>query len=231
MIRWCAGTCRRGNSFRPSCLGLAESWEVSKDDHTKWIFHLRRGVKFHDGTDFNADAVIWNWDALKNKDAPQYDPTQAGADRRTRITVIKSWRKLDEYTVEFTTTRPSSFVPYQLVYVFYVSPTQWEKVGRDWRALANNPAGTGPFKLARLVPRERAELEPNRDYWDKKRAFPMADKVVLLPHAGGDHPLGGAAQWTGGLDRSATTRCHSWAATGRLSDHAYGPTHITGPIA
>ena len=66
------------------------------------------------------------------------------------------------------------------MYVFYVSPTQWEKVGRDWRALANSPAGTGPFKLARLVPRERAELEPNRDYWDKKR-LPMADKVVLFP--------------------------------------------------
>ena len=87
-----------------------------------------------------------------------------------RITVIKSWRKLDEYTVEFTTTRPSSFVPYQLVYVFYVSPTQWEKVGRDWRALRQQSAGTGPFKLAGLVPRERAELEPNRDYWDKNRA-------------------------------------------------------------
>jgi ABC-type transport system substrate-binding protein len=38
--------------------GLAESWEVSKEDNTKWIFHLRRGVKFHDGSAFNADAVI-----------------------------------------------------------------------------------------------------------------------------------------------------------------------------
>jgi peptide/nickel transport system substrate-binding protein len=152
---------------------------VRADDPTKWIFKLRRDVKFHDGTDFNADAVLWNWDAIKNKDAPQYDPTQAGL-VSARITVMKSWRKLDDYTVEFTTTRPSSFVPYQVVYVFYVSPSQWEKVGRDWRALANSPAGTGPFKLARLVPRERAELEPNRDYWDKKRV-PMADRVVLLP--------------------------------------------------
>ena len=136
-------------------------------------------MKFHDGTDFNADAVLWNWDAIKNKDAPQYDPSQAGF-VAPRITVMKSWRKLDDYTVEFTTTRPSSFVPYQVVYIFYVSPTQWEKVGRDWRALANSPAGTGPFKLGKLVPRERAELEPNRDYWDQKRV-PKADKVVLLP--------------------------------------------------
>ncbi len=176
LVRW---DLSQGEQLPAIMPGLAESWEVSKDDPSKWIFHLRRDVKFHDGTDFNADAVLWNWDAIKNKDAPQYDPTQAGL-VSARITVMKSWRKLDDYTVEFTTTRPSSFVPSQVVYIFYVSPTQWEKVGRDWRALANSPAGTGPFKLARLVPRERAELEPNRDYWDKQR-IPKADKVVLLP--------------------------------------------------
>jgi ABC-type transport system substrate-binding protein len=136
-------------------------------------------VKFHDGTDFNADAVVWNWEALSNKDARQYDARQAGQ-LAARGMVISGWRKIDEYTVEFTTARPSSFVPYQLIYVLYASPTQWEKVGRDWKALANAPAGTGPFKLARLVPRERAELEPNRDYWDPQR-IPKARRVVLLP--------------------------------------------------
>jgi peptide/nickel transport system substrate-binding protein len=176
LVRWDLSQGERLPAIVP---GLAESWEVSKDDNTKWIFHLRRGVKFHDGTDFTADAVIWNWDAIKNKDAPQYDPRQASVVAQ-RITVMQSWRKLDDYTVEFTTSRPSSFVPYQVVYIFYVSPTQWEKVGRDWQVLANNPAGTGPFKLAKLVPRERAELEPNRDYWDKSRV-PKADRVVLLP--------------------------------------------------
>ena len=155
----CAGTCPR-ERLPQIAPALAESWEVSKDDPTKWIFKLRRGVKFHDGTDFNADAVLWNWDAIKNKDAPQYDPSQAGF-VAPRITVMKSWRKLDDYTVEFTTTRPSSFVPYQVIYIFYVSPTQWEKVGRDWRALANSPAGTGPFKLGKLVPGARgAGAEP-----------------------------------------------------------------------
>ena len=42
--------------------GLAEHWEQDKEDKTKWIFHLRRGVKFHDGSEFNADAAIWNLD-------------------------------------------------------------------------------------------------------------------------------------------------------------------------
>jgi ABC-type transport system substrate-binding protein len=176
LINWDLSQGERLASLVP---GLAESWEVSPADHTKWIFHLRRGVKFHDGTDFSADAVLWNWDKLRTKDAPQYDARQAGL-ITPRISTIQSWRKLDEYTVEFTTMRPSSFVPFQLMYVLYTSPTQWEKVGRDWRAFANNPAGTGPFKLSHLVPRERAELEPNHAYWDAKRV-PKAAKVVLLP--------------------------------------------------
>jgi peptide/nickel transport system substrate-binding protein len=159
--------------------GLAESWEVSKEDNTKWIFHLRRGVKFHDGTEFNADAVIWNMERVRNKDAPQFDPKQA-AMVEFRIPLLKSWRKIDDYTVEFTTIRPSSFVPYQVCYVLFSSPTQWENMGRDWGKVAMNPAGTGPFKLRRLVPRERAELEPFTEYWDKKR-IPRADKLILLP--------------------------------------------------
>ena len=176
LINWDLSQGERLPSLVP---GLAESWEVSPVDHAKWIFHLRRGVQFHDGTDFNADAVLWNWDKLRTKDAPQYDARQAGL-ITPRISTIQSWRKLDEYTVEFTTMPPSSFVPFQLMYVLYTSPTQWEKAGRDWRVFANHPAGTGPFKLSRLVPRERAELEPNHAYWDKQRV-PKAERVVLLP--------------------------------------------------
>ena len=159
--------------------GLAESWEVSKEDNTKWIFHLRRGVKFHDGSEFNADAVIWNMERVRNKEAPQFDSKQASF-VDFRIPLLKSWRKIDDYTVEFTTIQPSSFVPYQVCYVLFSSPTHWEKMGRDWGKVAQNPSGTGPFKLTRLVPRERAELEPFADYWDKQRV-PRADKVILLP--------------------------------------------------
>jgi peptide/nickel transport system substrate-binding protein len=159
--------------------GLAERWEVSPEDNTRWIFHLRRGVKFHDGTAFNADAVIWNMERIRNKEAPQFDPKQA-AFVEFRIPLLQSWRKLDDYTVEFTTTRPSSFVPYQVCYVLFSSPAQWENMGRDWGRVAMQPAGTGPFKLARLVPRERAELEPNPEYWDKTR-LPRVDRVILFP--------------------------------------------------
>jgi peptide/nickel transport system substrate-binding protein len=176
LVRWDLSQGERLPDIAPA---LAESWEVDKNDVHRWVFKLRRGVKFHDGSDFNADAVIWNWDKIRNKEVPQYDTQQAG-NVGFRLTTIKSYRKLDDYTVEFTTTQPSSFVLFQLVYVLYSSPAQWEKVGRDWRAFAANPSGTGPFKMARFVPRERAEYEPNKEYWDKNR-MPKVDKVVLLP--------------------------------------------------
>src|SRR5215470_10095271 len=54
--------------------GLAEKWEQAADDKKTWIFHLRKGVKFHDGTDFNADVVIWNLERIFNKDSAQFEP-------------------------------------------------------------------------------------------------------------------------------------------------------------
>ena len=186
---------------------LAESWEVDKnDDRCKWRFKLRRGVKFHDGSDFNADAVIWNWEKIRNKDAPQYDSKQA-VRLPSRITVIKDYRKIDDYTVEFTTTRPSSFVPFQVVYVLYSSPAQWEKLGRDWRAFAAKPVRHRAFKMTRFVPRERAEYEPNPEYWDTQ-PHPQSRQSDPAPHAGSHDAARGAAHRPSGLDRSATARCH-----------------------
>jgi len=176
LVRWDLSQGERLPDIAPA---LAESWEVDKNDVHRWVFKLRRGVKFHDGSDFNADAVIWNWDKIRNKEAPQYDTKQAG-EVAPRLTAIKGYKKIDDYTVEFTTTQPSSFVLFQLIYVLYSSPAQWDKVGKDWRTFAANPSGTGPFKMSRFVPRERAEYEPNKEYWDKNRV-PKVDRVVLLP--------------------------------------------------
>jgi peptide/nickel transport system substrate-binding protein len=176
LVRWDLSQGERLPDIAPA---LAESWEVDQNDVHRWVFKLRHGVKFHDGSDFNADAVIWNWDKIRNKEAPQYDTKQAG-EVAPRLTAIKGYKKIDDYTVEFTTTQPSSFVLFQLIYVLYSSPAQWDKVGKDWRAFAVNPSGTGPFKMTRFVPRERAEYAPNKEYWDKNRV-PKVDRVVLLP--------------------------------------------------
>ncbi len=166
---------------RPSGLvpGLAESWSVNPNDQTKWTFKLRQGAKFHDGSEFDADAVIFNFDKLFKKDAPQYSARQASL-VNFRIPAFKSVKKIDKYSVEFTTKAPDSFFPFQVVYILMASPAQWEKMGKDWKNVANSPSGTGPWKLTKLVARERAEFVPNTEHWDKGRV-PKLDKVITLP--------------------------------------------------
>jgi peptide/nickel transport system substrate-binding protein len=169
----------RGDRLPALTPGLAESWEVRKDNPLLWTFKLRKGVQFHDGSPFNADAVVFTFESVKNKDAPQFDRVGAG-NTGFRLSLIKKVKKIDDYTVEVESVKPSSFVPYQLLYVMMVSPANWNKVGKDWRKYAESPSGTGPLKVTRFVPRERLELEANRAYWNPKR-MPKVDKLVLLP--------------------------------------------------
>jgi peptide/nickel transport system substrate-binding protein len=159
--------------------GLATEWSVDDKDKNRWTFKLRKGVKFHDGSDFNADAVIWNMEKIFNKAAPQFDVKQA-AQVRSRLLSLKGYRKIDDYTVEITTLHVDSIFPYQVCQMFYSSPAQWEKVGRDWNKFAHQPSGTGPFRLERLVPRERAELVRNSSYWDPKRVA-KSERLILMP--------------------------------------------------
>jgi len=159
--------------------GLATEWKVDAADQKKWTFALRRDVKFHDGSTFNADAVIWNLDKVLEEKTPQFDKRQS-AQVKPRLPSVASYRKVDDDTVEITTKDVDSFFPYQMLWFLVSSPAQYEKVGRDWDKFASAPAGTGPFRLDRLVPRERVELVKNPDYWDKKR-IPKVDRLVLIP--------------------------------------------------
>lgn len=158
--------------------GLATSWKQDAKDPNTWLFTLRKDVKFHDGTPFNADAFVWNMERYMNDKSRQFEPQAAGL-TRARNPYIKSYRKVDENTVSVTTIRPLSYFPMLMVYPLMTSPTGWEKAG-TWAAYANAPSGTGPFKLARWTPRQSAELEKNTAYWDKARV-PKLDKIVLVP--------------------------------------------------
>ncbi|TCH99541.1 ABC transporter substrate-binding protein [Roseococcus sp. SYP-B2431] len=158
--------------------GLATAWEADASDRKKWVFKLRPGVKFHDGSDFDADAVIWNFEKVLNPQAPHFDNRQA-AQVRPRLPSVASWRKIDAMTVEVTTRAVDSIFPYQMLWFLISSPAQYEKLGRSWERFASEPSGTGPFRLARLVPRERAELVRNTGYWNPAR-MPKADRIVLV---------------------------------------------------
>ena len=172
--------------------GLATEWKVDDADHTKWTFKLRPGVKFHDGSDFNADAVVWNVEKVLKKDALQYDASQVGI-TASRMPTLVSARKIDDFTVEMTTKEPDSFLPINLTNLFMASPTKWRKLydaasGADdkaksaaaWEAFAHDASGTGPWKMSSFTPRERLELVKNENYWNKARV-PHIDKMVLLP--------------------------------------------------
>ena len=166
---------------KPSGLipGLAESWEVSKTEPTKWTFKLRKGVKFHDGSDFNADAVVFNMERLFNDKSPQYSARMVSL-TNFRLPAYKATKKIDDHTVEFETKAPDAFWPYQICYVLLASPKQWEATGKDWTKFAEKPAGTGPWKLTVLKARELAEFVPFAEHWDKTR-LPKLEKVSLIP--------------------------------------------------
>lgn len=176
LILWDLSRADRATGLVP---GLATSWKVDPADPTKWVFTLREGVKFHDGSEFNAAAVVWNYDKILKQDSPQFDPRQAGQGR-TRIPSVESYRALDAKTVEFVTHAPNALFPYEQSWILMSSPAQWEKMGRDWNKFLGAPSGTGPWKVDKYVPRERAELIPNRDYWDAARR-PKLERLVLIP--------------------------------------------------
>ena len=159
--------------------GLATEWAPVEGDPKRWIFKLRQGVKFHDGTDFDADVVVWNLEKILNDKSPQFDPKQA-AQSRQRVPTLVGWKAIDKYTVELATRVVNALFPYDMSYILYSSPAQWEKLGKDWVKVALQPSGTGPFKVDRMVPRERLELLRFDGYWDKARV-PKLDKVLLFP--------------------------------------------------
>ncbi len=180
----------------PSVLipGLATSWAVDAKDKTKWVFKLRPGVKFHDGSAVNADAVVWNVRKVLDKDAPHFDASQVGV-TASRMPTLRSARKVDDLTVELTTSEPDSFLPINLSNLFMASPAHWdnklkavpasvadpaERAKQAWAAFAADASGSGPFKMAKFSARERLELTANKSYWDAKRV-PKIDRVVMLP--------------------------------------------------
>ncbi len=177
LVEWDLTKADKPSGLVPS---LSTSWQVDANDKTKWIFKLRDGVKFHDGSAFTAEAVVWNLDKLLKQDAPQFDKRQS-AQGKSRIPAVASYKVIDPLTVEITTKSPDATLPYQLSWILISSPANWEAQGKNWDNVAQKPSGTGPWKMeSGFVPRERAELTPNKDYWDKTRV-PKLDKLVLIP--------------------------------------------------
>ena len=85
--------------------GLAVSWKIDDADHTRWLFSLRDGVKFHDGSALTADAVIWNLDRIYNEKSAQFD-APASAIVRSFVNMLDRYQKIDDHTIAIHTKSP-----------------------------------------------------------------------------------------------------------------------------
>ena len=150
---------------------LALSWSHS-DDFKTWTYKLRPGVKFQDGTPFNAQAVKENFDLQK-------DPANK-CRCAFYIAYIHDVQAPDELTVVYNLNDPTVNAP-ALASVpsangVMQSPTAWKTKGDDYN---RNPVGTGPYILKSWTAGDRIILERNPDYWDKDKVY--LDRIILKP--------------------------------------------------
>jgi len=153
---------------------LAEKWEIP--DPTTYIFSLRKDVKFHDGTDFNAEAVKWNLNRYL---------TDKTSRRASEISSIQTMDVTDPYTLKITLKTP--FVPFLANLVdragMMLSPTAVQAGGADF---SRKPvgAGTGAFKFVEWITNDHMTMERNPNYWQKDASgapLPYLDKVIFRP--------------------------------------------------
>lgn len=147
---------------------LAESFESS--DGTKWTLKLRDGVTFSDGTPFDAEAVVFNWDRIRNPEtlSPAANATKGLA-----------WSVVDPLTVEITLEQPNFQLPWQLVRGLGAigSPTAIQAAGKE---IASKPVGAGPFVLENWIRNSEMKLVRNPSYFEEGTPYVDAMTVKIV---------------------------------------------------
>lgn len=152
--------------------GLATRWEVTEGGRV-WTFFLRRGVRFHDGTAFNAEAVVFSFERQRDPFHPHHRPDfQYWSNNYLNIVSVEA---VDEFTVRITIDEP--YAPFEANMAMFpvgiVSPAAVETWGKEY---GDHPVGTGPFRLERWDRGDRIVLAKNRDYWG---GAPNIDRLVF----------------------------------------------------
>ncbi|MDY0409297.1 ABC transporter substrate-binding protein [Paracerasibacillus soli] len=165
--------------------GLAHDWEVS-DDGLKYTFYLEEGVTFHDGTDFNAEAVKINFERFAD---PEHEyafaddgyvyfmyETMFGGQKGDKGHVVDEINVVNDYEVEFVLNKPLGFFLQNMAMTYFpiTSPAALEEYGAT---INENPVGTGPFKFVSWTKDDSIVLEKFEDY--RKEGLPKVDKVIF----------------------------------------------------
>jgi ABC-type transport system substrate-binding protein len=148
---------------------LATSWETPSD--TRWIFHLRKGVTFHNGDQFSAKDVKFSFERIMNKDN--------GATLYSQLKDIEEVKVIDNYTVEFKLKRLNAafLSTLALSEAAIVSKAYMESNGD----LNNNMVGTGPFVFTERKMGKRIVLKKNPSFF--KKGLPYLNKVEFIPYS------------------------------------------------
>jgi peptide/nickel transport system substrate-binding protein len=146
---------------------LAESWKLVND--LTWEFKLRKGVKFHDGSEVTAEDVAWSLDR---------PATIVGSPGKfdTYTKAITNKKIIDPYTIQLTTKEPYPLLLADLTSIYIVSKKATQGISSDDFSSGKGMVGSEPFKFVKFQRDDRVELERNNNYWGKKPAW---SKVTL----------------------------------------------------
>lgn len=178
---------RMNSEIKPTPV-LAESWEIL-DGAKTWIFHLRKGIKFSNGSDFTADDVICSFDHANN----------AGKSAFTYVfATIASYEKVDDYTVRINCIAPNSLLLAHLKDIYILDKETCESHDIDYISL--HPVGTGKYLLKEHVRGDRIVFTRNEDYWgEKPEAVNVTYKPITNPGTRTANMLSGAVDMIAGV--------------------------------
>jgi len=157
---------------------LAESWEVVEP--TRWRFHLRKGVKFHNGNDFTADDVVFSAERVRSE----------ASDLKTRIEPDVKVEKVDDYTVDFVLQSPNPILHYEWD-TWAIMDKEWAEANDTVQVMSAsdetpnyaslNANGTGPFKITNHETGVKTTFQENPDWWDYGNKNFNIDTVEFTP--------------------------------------------------
>ena len=192
---------------------LATDWKTT--DPNTWVFNLRKGVKFSDGTDMTAKDVVFS--ILRAK--------QPTSDFKEYISTISDVKEIDNYTVQVTTSKPNPILLNQLSNIFIMSK-KWSidfgaTVSQNWDGgeetfSATNAMGTGPFKITLREPNTKTVFERNSNWWGSMKDNSVTE-IHLLPIKNSATRV--AALLSGEVDLVTDAPVQDLARIGNSADH------------